>query len=860
MKTQRFEPSLFEKHIQELWEKENVYQTTPKVDQNSKAYVLVMFPYPSGYGLHTGHARIYTGTDVLARFYRMQGKAVLHPMGWDAFGLPAENAAIKAHKNPQDIVPGNITNFKNQFRLLGMSYDWSKEINTTDPKYYAVTQYLFLQFYKHGLLYKKDTPVFYCPFCKTGLAQEEVMEDGTHERCGNVVEKRNLPQWIFRITEYADSLLEGLKGLDWPTGILEMQKNWIGRKEGIDITYNIEGMSETVTCFTTRPDTNFGATFVVIAPEHPLVSTLDKPDVKEYVGTVLAKTERERLSDGKKKTGVFTGLYAINKLNGRRMPIWISDFVLMNVGTGAVVGVPGHDKRDFEFAQAMGMPVVRVVVGSNGDTSDITRLQQVQEETGTMINSEFLDGKDIHEATNVMMDHLEAKGWGKRTVSYHVRDWIFSRQRYWGEPIPMVYCKACAGQKISYWDCDIAKDDDLRLDKGLKNKTFNAMVKEIKDTMYGWFPVLAAELPLELPYLESYEPTETGESPLVQANEWVDTTCPVCKGPARRETDTMPNWAGSCWYFLAFPMAEELGKQAPEELLAKACQQSWMPVDWYIGGAEHAVLHLLYARFWMHILNDLGSVTFREPFTRLRNVGMVLAADGRKMSKSWGNVINPDDIIHEYGTDALRVYEMFMAPFSQEIAWSTQTLQGAYRFIRRIWHIYHDSAKITKDPSQEAKKLISELQRTIKKISTDTPDVKFNTSIASAMEFLNLWEEPGAALSQAHAKDFLKLLAPYAPFITDYLWREVLGEGNSIHLASWPNVDQSALIKTDSELPVQVNGRVRDRIMIFPEALQEEALAKALDSAKIQAWIAGKNYTTVYVKGKILNFVIEEVK
>src|SRR3990167_6232284 len=460
MKTQRFEPSLFEKHIQELWEKENVYQTTPKVDQNSKAYVLVMFPYPSGYSLHTGHARIYTGTDVLARFYRMQGKAVLHPMGWDAFGLPAENAAIKDHKKPQDIVPGNITNFKNQFRLLGMSYDWGKEINTTDPKYYAVTQYLFLQFYKHGLLYKKDTPVFYCPFCKTGLAQEEVMEDGTHERCGNVVEKRNLPQWIFRITEYADSLLEGLKGLDWPTGILEMQKNWIGRKEGIDITYNIEGISETVTCFTTRPDTNFGATFVVIAPEHPLVSTLDKQDVKEYVETVLAKTERERLSDGKKKTGVFTGLYAINKLNGRRMPIWISDFVLMNV----------------------------------------------------------------------MMDHLEAKGWVKRTVSYHVRDWIFSRQRYWGEPIPMVYCKACAGQKISYWDCDIAKDDDLRLDKGLKNKTFNAMVKEIKDTMYGWFPVLAAELPLELPYLESYEPTETGESPLVQANEWVDTTCPVCKG------------------------------------------------------------------------------------------------------------------------------------------------------------------------------------------------------------------------------------------------------------------------------------------------------------------------------------------
>jgi leucyl-tRNA synthetase len=868
-KQARFDPSSFEDEVRDFWEAEHTYKTQTPHNKEEKQYVLVMFPYPSGDGLHIGHARVYTGTDVLARFYRMRGKAVLHPMGWDAFGLPAENAAIKNKTNPQSLVPQNIANFKNQFRLLGISYDWDKEVNTTDPHYYAITQALFILFYKHGLLYKKDTPVYYCPSCKTGLAQEEVQGDGTHERCGNVVEKRSLPQWLFRIQEYADSLLEGLDGLDWPQGILEMQKNWIGKKEGINIEYPVDGTNEIITCFTTRPETNFGATFIVIAPEHPfsqklinsslpIPSEASKQDIQSYVETASRKTERERLAEEKNKTGVFTGYYAVNGLNGKKLPIWISDFVLVNVGTGAVVAVPAHDKRDYQFAATFGLEIKRVVEGPDGDRSEIQNESQVQEETGKMFDSEFLDTMDIHAATPAMMNYLEENGMGKRVITYHLRDWIFSRQRYWGEPIPMIYCQSCADKGVSFWNSESARQDDLRLGKGPKGKPFGELIDEVSDKMHGWFPLELAQLPLTLPEVERYEPTESGASPLANIHEWHETKCPECGGPASRETDTMPNWAGSCWYFLAYPMAANIKKgDVDTKHLFPEITQMTMPVDWYIGGAEHAVLHLLYARFWMHALNDLGSVTTREPFPRLRNVGMVQAEDGRKMSKSLGNVITPDDVISEYGTDALRVYEMFMAPFSQEIAWSTQSMQGPYRFIKRIWQMYNNPAKMAQEEKDEDKDLASELQRLVQKVSRDIPDVKLNTPISSMMEFLNAWEKGSAKLTQAHAADYLKLLAPFAPYISEHIWRKILHEQGSIHISEWPEVEETTMTSGSISIPVQIQGKVRDVIEVPASVSQDEALQRALESPKIQKWLP-KNYKVVYVPGKILSLIETE--
>lgn len=867
----RFDPAVIESTMREWWAQHQTYKTPDLANKDQKSYVLVMFPYPSGDGLHTGHARVYTGTDILARFYRMQGKSVLYPMGWDAFGLPAENAAIKKKTNPQELVPVNIANFKRQFDLLGMSFDWEKEINTTDPNYYAITQSLFITFYTHGLLYKKDTPVYYCPQCKTGLAQEEIQGNGTHERCGTIVEKRNLPQWIFRIQEYADSLLQGLKDLDWPKGIIEMQKNWIGKKEGMNISYPLcdeQGgdIGESVTCFTTRPETNFGASCIVLAPEHPFVKRLvagevsaqneaSHKDICEYVETALRKTERERMAEEKTKTGVFTGYYAVNRLNGEKLPVWISDFVLVNVGSGAVVCVPAHDKRDFAFAAKFNLPVKRVIEGPDGNRSDITELAHVHEGSGKIMNSDFLDTMDSEDAVEKIQTFLTEHTYGNAETTYHLRDWIFSRQRYWGEPIPMVYCETCAHNNISYWDTADGKDMYLGLKNNPADEKFKHMIKDSQDKMPGWFPLSRDELPLKLPIVESYEPTESGASPLSNLPEWVETTCPHCGASAQRETDTMPNWAGSCWYYLAYPIAEAIraGKADIQSPFTDAVQNT-MPVDWYIGGAEHAVLHLLYARFWMHVLNDLGSVTVREPFKRLRNVGMVQAEDGRKMSKSWGNVINPDDVIAEYGADALRVYEMFMAPFSQEIAWSTQTLQGAYRFIRRIWQIYNNTAKITNMPSDETSEVVRELQVCVRKISKDITDVKFNTPISSMMTLLNVWEQEGQKLTQGHAKDFLKLLAPFAPYITDYLWMHIFSEKESIHVSSWPIVEEATELESMIKLPVQINGKVRDVIAVSSLASKDEALEKALASEKIQKWLPSE-YTNVYVKGRILNIV-----
>ncbi|MFA6390297.1 MAG: leucine--tRNA ligase [Patescibacteria group bacterium] len=819
----RYEPQEFEKKWIQIWDKEKVYSMEPAFAKASvgkeKSYVLAMFPYPSGAGLHVGHVRVYTGTDVVARYFRMNGNLVLHPMGWDAFGLPAENAAVKAKKNPMDMVPEHIATFKKQMKSLGFSYDWNHEITTTDPNYYKWTQWLFIQFYKMGLLYKKNTPINYCPTCKTGLAEEEVLPNGTHERCGNKIEKRDLPQWVFKITKYADRLLSDLEGLDWPKGILEMQRNWIGRKEGININYKIKGRNEIITCFTTRPDTNFGATFIVIAPEHEFVKKINKNDVNKYVKETASKSEQERLNENKKKTGVFTGFYAINNLNGKEIPIWVSDFVLSGFGTGAVVGVPGHDLRDFEFAQEFGIDVIRVVVGKDGDKSKITKREQVQEEEGVMINSNFLNGLDIHVATKKIMDYFEEKGWGQRVTTYHLRDWIFSRQRYWGEPIPMVFCEKC-----------------------------------------GWQPIPESELPLKLPYVKSYEPTETGESPLSVIPEFVNTTCPNCGGKAKRETDTMPNWAGSCWYFIRFAQDnKDLSPSIENWKLKIENSGNWLPVDWYLGGAEHAVLHLLYSRFWIKALYDLKLLNFKEPFLRLRNLGMVLAEDHRKMSKSFGNVINPDDVIKEYGADALRIYEMFMAPFDAEIAWSTKSLQGSYRFVKRVWDLFQNNVgnKNFCSVQNEDKQLVVKLQKTIQKVTSDIPGIKFNTAIAMMMEFLNDYEKNPQGLSKENSKKFLQVLAPFAPYMTEEIWKNTFKEESSIHLSVWPTVS-GEIIEEEIILPVQINGKLRDAIKIQRLNIKDQKAIEelVLKSEKVKKYMTGKPKKIIYIPGKIINFII----
>jgi len=918
----KYQPERFEKKWREYWDKNKIYKSqiqNSKVKSNSKfkgqkQYVLAMFPYPSGAGLHVGHVRVYTGTDVTARFFRMKGNPVLHPMGFDAFGLPAENAAVKAKKNPMDMVPEHIATFKKQMKSLGFSYDWDREFSTTDPSYYKWTQWLFIQFFKMGLLYKKNSPINYCPKCKTGLAEEEVLPNGTHERCGNKIEKRDLPQWVFKITDYADRLLADLHGLDWPEGILAMQRNWIGKKEGINISYDVVNSASqflsheslirdntipgplesekiakasskkvaTITCFTTRPDTNFGATFIVLAPEHEFVKKIlrgdlkaEKTDVakiKKYVENSTAKSEMERATEGKKKTGVFTGFYAINNLNGRKMPIWISDFVLMGFGTGAVVGVPGHDKRDFEFAKEFGIDVIRVVVGKDGDKSEITKKEQVQEEEGIMINSDFLDGMDIHEATKKIMDYMEEKGWGKKVSTYHLRDWIFSRQRYWGEPIPMIFCAECAKNQVQSSKFNPSTSSGLALSEAERVK--------VQNEMFGWFPIPESELPLKLPYVKSYEPTDTGESPLSAIPAYVNTKCPNCGGAAKRETDTMPNWAGSCWYFIRFAQTQNSKVKsqnlAEEWLASRSLGEGWLPVDRYLGGAEHAVLHLLYARFWVKALYDLKLLDFKEPFLKLSNVGMILAEDHRKMSKSWGNVINPDNVIAEYGADALRVYEMFMAPFNAEISWSTKSLQGSYRFVKRIWEIYssaygksggetsevkEQSGKTSEvNVNGESKQLAAKLQKTIKKITQDIPQLKFNTSIAAMMGFLNDWEKALATnhqpLTTSHAKEFLQILAPFAPFITEEIWHEIFGEKESIHLSSWPEAG-GEIIEEERVIPVQVNGKLRSVLKIKYQESRIRGVVeeKALKDEKVKKYVSGKPKKIIYIQGKIINII-----
>ena len=851
----KYRPPEFEKKLAKKWDKDGVYVTKNQVTSDKKRYILSMFPYPSGAGLHVGHVRIYTGTDILARYFRMKGYYVLNPMGWDAFGLPAENAAIKAKKNPIDMVPDNIATFKRQMISLGLSFDWSREFATIDPQYYKWTQWLFLQLYKlknkkgERLVYKKQMPIQWCPFCKTGLANEEVLADGTHERCGHKTEEKLLPQWVFRITDYADRLLEDLIDLDWPEGILQMQRNWIGKKEGMIIHHKVDGLDYILDTFTAYPAWSFADTFIVVSPEHPFVEKVKsqnskvKNDIQAYQNEVKKESQQDRMSADQEKTGVFTGYYAEDPFRpGEKMPIWIANFALMDFGTGAV-RCSIHDPRDVEFANKYQIPLRACVISKTGDYVN------AHDNKGILVDSGPFTGKEVADIIPEFIDWIEKEKIGVRKTSYHLRDWIFSRQRYWGEPFPLIYCDKCGDE--------------------------NGVVEVAED-----------QLPVELPYVKSYEPTDTGESPLSQIADWAAVKCPNCGGLARRETDTMPNWAGSCWYFIAFSFWKK-ENASPKSKIQNSHNDKlnlfdiwtlkfgfdsnlWLPVDWYLGGAEHAVLHLLYARFWTKAFYDLGLTSITEPFMKLRNVGMVLAEDHRKMSKSFGNVINPDEIVNEYGADTLRIYEAFMAPFNIEVAWSTAALQGGYRFLTRIWQIYHDSAKITEDEKKGDPELSAELQKLILKITSDITNVKFNTAIAALMSFLNQWEaqpvipsvvegsdtNQSRKLTITNAKVFLQLLAPFAPFITDQIWHDVYKEKKSIHLSAWPEADKSKLTIRTVKIPVQVDGKLRAVLAIDASlAEQDSVVSVALKNDKVIRHIQNRQYSVHYVAGKILNFV-----
>ncbi len=824
----RYNPKEIEPKWQAKWAEDHLYEALD-FDERPKFVMLTEFPYPSGDGLHLGHIREYTYGDILARHKRMHGYNVLYPMGYDAFGLPTENYAIKNKITPQAATDQNIANFQKQFESLGYGIDWSRSFRTSDPEYYKWTQWLFLQFFKAGLAYQDEIAINWCPFCKTGLSNEEVV-NGRHERCDTLVEKRVLNQWLMKITDYADRLLEGLKNVDYPSRIADQQINWIGRKDGIDIDYKVTNSpsSEVITTFTTRPDTNFGATFVVLAPEHPFVKKIMKREVvpesghshsetvANYVKKSLSKSDVERQEEGRKKTGAFTGFYAMNELTGKEMPIWVSDFVLASFGTGAVVGVPGHDLRDFEFAKEFDLPIIRVVVGPDGDSSDITRPEQVQENQGKMINSDFLDGLDIHEATEKIMVYMEEHQMGKRKVSYRLRDWIFSRQHYWGEPIPIIHCPE-----------------------------------------HGAVPVPDDQLPVLLPDVKNYEPTDTGESPLAQISDWVNVKCPVCGEPAKRETDTMPNWAGSSWYYLRYYDAKN-----NSEFAAKDKLDYWGAVDMYLGGMEHTTLHLLYSRFWHQFLYDQKLVPTPEPYQARRGQGIILAADDTKMSKSKGNIVNPSEIIDSgYGADALRLSISFLAPYDQTTPWSPEGVAGTHRFLSRLWTLVQEYSEGPKG-NEESSELKRAVNKVIKKVSNDLDAMLFNTAIAGLMEFTNelykIKAKEGFVSKdwQWAFESVLKILSPFAPHISEELWHQ-LGNKDTIHLSSWPTYDEQYLIEDKVKLIVQVNGKLRAEIEVEPDIKEEAAVKLAKQNPRLQPYLGGQDIKrTVYVPGKIINFVV----
>jgi leucyl-tRNA synthetase len=795
-----------EKKWQQYWEENKTFKTRED-EGKKKFYALDMFPYPSGAGLHVGHPEGYTATDILARMKRMQGYNVLHPMGWDAFGLPAEQYALDTGNDPAEFTQKNIDNFRRQIKSLGFSYDWDREINTTDPNYYKWTQWIFLKLYEKGLAYIDEVPVNWCPALGTVLANEEVI-DGKSERGGHPVIRKPMRQWMLRITAYADRLLEDLDELDWPENIKEMQRNWIGRSEGAEITFDIDGHDETFTVFTTRPDTLFGATYAVLAPEHPLVEKITTPEqkaaVEAYLEQIKSKSDLERTDLAKEKTGVFTGAYAINPVNGEKMPIWIADYVLMSYGTGAIMAVPAHDERDYEFAKKFNLPIKEVVKG--GDIS-----KEAYTGDGEHINSDFLNGLNKEEAIKKMIEWLKENKRGEKKVTYRLRDWLFSRQRYWGEPIPIIH-----------WE---------------------------DGTMT---PVPEEELPLELPKTDEIKPSGTGESPLANITEWVNVVDPKTGKKGRRETNTMPQWAGSSWYYLRYIDPHNPDKLADPEKLKK-----WLPVDIYIGGAEHAVLHLLYARFWHKFLYDLGVVPTKEPFQKLFNQGMILGENNEKMSKSKGNVVNPDEIVESHGADTLRLYEMFMGPLEASIAWSTKGLDGARRFLDRVWRLFvtEDGQLNPKIVDEESPVLERIYHQTVKKVTEDYEALRFNTAISQLMVFINEAYKADV-LPKAYMEGFVKLLAPVCPHIGEELWQK-LGHEDTITYEPWPEYDESKLVEDEVEIVVQINGKVRAKLLMPKDATKEQMEQQALEDEKIKEHIDGKTVRKVVtVPGKLVNIVV----
>ncbi|MEQ6049933.1 leucine--tRNA ligase [Lysinibacillus capsici] len=803
-----FNHEQIEKKWQQYWAENKTFKTENETAK-PKFFALDMFPYPSGAGLHVGHPEGYTATDILSRFKRMQGYNVLHPMGWDAFGLPAEQYALDTGNDPAEFTAKNIATFKRQIQELGFSYDWDREINTTDPEYYKWTQWIFIQLYKKGLAYVDEVAVNWCPALGTVLANEEVI-DGKSERGGHPVERRPMKQWMLKITAYADRLIDDLEEVDWPESIKDMQRNWIGRSEGAEVTFAIDGSDQNFTVFTTRPDTLFGATYCVLAPEHKLVEQITTADqrqaVEAYLEKVKMKSDLERTDLAKEKTGVFTGAYAVNPINGKKVPIWIADYVLVSYGTGAIMAVPAHDERDYEFATEFGLDIVPVLEG--GDIS-----KEAFTGDGQHINSEFLNGLNKADGIAKAIEWLAEKGVGEKKISYRLRDWLFSRQRYWGEPIPMIH-----------WE-----DGTIT-------------------------PVPESELPLMLPKTDNIRPSGTGESPLANIEEWVNVVDPETGKKGRRETNTMPQWAGSSWYFLRYIDPTNTEAIADPELLKR-----WLPVDIYIGGAEHAVLHLLYARFWHKVLYDLGVVHTKEPFQKLFNQGMILGEGNEKMSKSKGNVVNPDEIITSHGADTLRLYEMFMGPLEASVAWSTNGLDGARRFLDRIWRLFvseEDGAISAKIQVSNDQSLEKSYHQTVKKVTEDYEGIRFNTAISQMMVFINDCYKADV-IPTTYAEGFVKMLAPIAPHIAEELW-QLLGHDSTLSYEQWPTYDEAKLVDDEVEIAVQVAGKVRAKIVVAKDASKEDIEKVALADEKVQEYMAGKSLVKIIViPGKLVNIVVK---
>ena len=800
-----YDHSLVEPKWQKIWDDEKAFAATTDYSK-PKYYALVEFPYPSGQGLHVGHPRPYTALDIVSRKRRMQGYNVLFPMGWDAFGLPTENYAIKNKIHPKIVTKNNVARFKEQLHSIGYSFDWDREINTTDPDYYHWTQWIFLKLFNAGLAYKTQMPINWCTSCKVGLANEEVV-NGVCERCGAPVVRKMQSQWMLKITEYADKLLEGLDSVDYIERVKTQQRNWIGRSTGAEVDFKLTGTDDKLTVYTTRPDTLFGATYMVMSPEHPYIEKY-KDRITNYDEVVKYREEASRKSDfertelAKDKTGVcLGGLTAIDPVNDKEIPIWISDYVLMSYGTGAIMAVPAHDERDWEFAKKFGLPIIEVVAGSD---KPVTEQVYTDVAEGKLVNSGFLDGLSVAEAKKKITEFLEEKGIGHAKTNYKLRDWVFSRQRYWGEPIPIIHCDKC-----------------------------------------GYVPLKEEDLPLELPDVESYMPGENGESPLAAMDSWVNVTCPCCGGPAKRETDTMPQWAGSSWYFLRYTDPDNKNALASQEAL-----KYWLPVDWYNGGMEHTTLHLLYSRFWHRFLYDQGVVPTKEPYAKRTSHGMILGSNGEKMSKSRGNVVNPDDIIKEYGADTLRTYEMFIGAFDQAANWSMEGVQGCRRFLDRVWKLQD----IVKDGDDYSKELEVKIHQTIRKVSGDFETLKYNTGIAALMALINDFYKAGS-ITKADFKTFITLLNPVAPHITEELWNMEGFEGR-VYQTAWPEYDDAKCVEDRITIAVQVLGKLRGTFEEDRNASKETMIERAKET--VSKHLDGKEIVKeIYVPGKLVNFVVK---